>query len=238
MFYYAFIAFQAFCLFHVYKSRNESYWYFVIFFVPIIGGAVYFFKEVVSKRNLRNMGEKVTATIDPNKKIRDLEKRLVASNTFQNKVNLADAYRESKEFTKAILYYEKALQGKFKDHPQTLNDASKCYFKVENYSKVVAYIGKINLNQSFRGSIYIYAVSLEKCGYFEEAETQFRKNNIRYSNYVERLELSNFLIRRSKNKEAKIVLDEVVSEIDNMIEANQKKYRFIYKESVKLLNEI
>ncbi|WP_189663185.1 CDC27 family protein [Polaribacter sp. IC063] len=210
----------------------------VIFFVPIIGGLFYFFSQVINKSNLKSVGQKVTAVVDPKKKIRDLEKKLSSSDTFQNNLNLADAFLDNNNITNAIIYYEKALDGKLKNHPTTLHKMLQCYFKNGQHKKVIACASKIDLEKSFRDSICIYAISLEKCNYFEEAEVQFRKTDKRYSNYAERLELSEFLIKREKIQGAQIVLTEIVSEIENMIETNKKKHKFVYQQSSKLLNEI
>jgi hypothetical protein len=238
MLYYLLIAFQAFCIFHVYKTRNEYYWYFVIFFVPLIGGTVYFFSQVLNKKNIDNTLEVISTVINPTKKITDLEKKLSFSDTFQNKINLADAHIENKDYEKAIIYYEKALNGKYVNHPHTVNKVLKCYFQLNNFNKVVDYARKIDIEKSFNDSLCIYAISLENCGFFEEAEIKFKKTDKRYSNYPERLELSKFLVRRDKIEDAKSVLDDVISEINNMIEINQKKYKYIYKESNKLMREI
>lgn len=238
MLYYLLIAFQAFCIFHVYKTRNDYYWYFVIFFVPLIGGIVYVLSQVLNKNNIDNTLEGITAIINPSKKINDLEKKLSFSETFQNKINLADALVEKKDFQKAITFYEKALSGKYENHSHTLNKALKCYFQVENYKKVVDYASRIDLEKSFHESLCIYAISLENCGFMEKAETQFKKTDRRYSNYAERLELSRFLVRRNKKEDAKAVLTDIISEINNMIEVNKRKYKYIYRESKKLVSEI
>lgn len=238
MLYYIIIAFQAFCIFHVYKSRNETYWYFVIFFVPVIGSLVYLFMHILNGSNLRNLSDSVENVLNPAKKIKELEKKLSFSETYQNLIDLADAHRQNKDFSIAVPYYEKALNGNYKNNPHTINRAIKCYFELKNYDKVITYASKIDLEKSFRSSIYIYAISLEQCGNLEEAEEQFKKIDKRYSNYPERLELSKFFIRRDKKEDAKIVLQEVTTEINNMIEANQRKYRYIYRESNKLLKEI
>lgn len=238
MLYYIIIAFQAFCIFHVYKSRNETYWYFVIFFVPVIGSLVYLFMHILNGSNLRNLSDSVENVLNPAKKIKELEKKLSFSETYQNLIDLADAHRQNKDFAIAVPYYEKALNGNYKNNPHTINRAIKCYFELKNYDKVITYASKIDLDKSFRSSIYIYAISLEQCGNLEEAEEQFKKIDKRYSNYPERLELSKFFIRRDKKEDAKIVLQEVTTEINNMIEANQRKYRYIYRESNKLLKEI
>lgn len=238
MFYYILIAFQAFCIFHVYKSRNENYWYFVIFLVPLIGALIYLFSQIINKTNIKNTKNKLTEVVNPAKKIKELEQKLSFSDTFQNKMHLADEYKNQKDYNNAILYYEKALDGKFKSNTHTINKALKCYFEIKNYNKVVEYGKKIPLDTSFKGSICMYAIALEKCNHFDEAEIQFRKANIRYSNYAERLQLSEFLVRIDKLQEAQIVLKEIVGEIDNMTEINQKKYRIVYLESRKLLKRI
>ena len=77
-------------------------------------------------------------TDNPLKEIKDLEKKLAFKDTFQNKVNLADALAEKNDFNNAIVYYEKALSGKYKNHPLTLNKILKCYFQIKNYKKEVS----------------------------------------------------------------------------------------------------
>ncbi len=206
--------------------------------MPLIGSLIYLFSQIINKKNIKNTKNKLTEVVNPAKKIKELEQKLSLSDTFQNKIHLADEYKNQKDYNNAILYYEKALDGKFKNNSHAINKVLKCYFNIKNYGKVVDYGKKIPLDTSFKGSICMYAVALENCNYIEEAELQFRKPNIRYSNYAERLQLSEFLVRIDKQQEAKVVLEEIVGEIDNMIEINQKKHRIVYLESRKLLKRI
>ena len=238
MFYYSLVAFQAFCIFHIYKSRNDYYWYFIVFFVPIIGALVYFFLEVVSKRNIAITKERISTSLNPAKKINDLKDKLNNSDTFQNKTNLADAYREDKNYTEAIHYYTSALDSKFNDDKSTINKLAKCYFEVKDYKNVVEYASQLNLDTGFKDTICIYAISLEKCGFNDKAKIEFKKTDIRYSNYPERLELARFLVRQDDKLEAKETLTGIIFEIENMIETNQRKYKYIYRESKKLLEGV
>jgi hypothetical protein len=206
--------------------------------VPVIGAIIYLFSQIINKENIKTAGNKFLELVNPNKNIKDLEKKLENSHTFQNKINLADAYRNKKDFTNALKYYEKALDSNFEDEAHTINKAIKCYFEIGNYKKVVEYAKKLNLDKSFRNTIFIYAVSLEKTGYISEAEVQFRKTNKRYSNYYERLELSKFLIRNDNKEEAPEILNDIIGEINNMTASNKNKYKFIYRECKKLLSEL
>lgn len=206
--------------------------------MPLIGALIYLFSQIINKTNIKNTKNKLTEVVNPTKKIKELEQKLSLSDTFQNKIHLADEYKNQKDYNNAILYYEKALGGKFQTNSHTINKVLKCYFEIKNYGKVVNYGQKIPLDTSFKGSIFMYAVALENCDYFKEAEIQFRKTNIRYSNYAERLQLAEFLVRIDKQQEAKEILVQIVGEIDNITEINQKKHRIVYLESRKILKSI
>lgn len=197
---------------------------------------IYLFTQVINKQDISSITQEITTIINPTKKIKDLEKELAFSNTFQNKVNLANAYHENKDYTNAILYYEKALEGNFKNDPYTINKLVHCYFETANFDKVIEYATKIDINKEFKDALYYYGLALEKKGRFEEAEIQLKKVDNRYANYPERLELSKFLIRRNKPKEAKEILLEMSAEITAMTSINRKNYHTILSEVQKLLN--
>lgn len=237
MYYYFIIAFQAFCIYHAYKNKNNYYWYFIIFFIPLIGCIIYLLTQVINKSDVTNITEEITTIINPTKKIKELEKALEFSNTFQNRINLADAYSQNRDYNNAILQYEKALESNFKDEPFTLNKLIKCYFETKHFDKVIEYSKKINLEKEFKDTIYFYGLALEHKGEFDKAEVQLRKIDTRYSNYNERLELSRFLIRRNKKEEAKEILNEIISEIKSMTKVNSRKHRGVFSMAEKILNE-
>ena len=238
LYYYFIIALQIYCVYHAYKNKNNYYWYFIIFFVPLIGCIIYLLTQVINKRDVANITEEITTIINPTKKIKDLENLLKFSNTFQNKINLADAYLENRDYNNAILYYEKALDSNFKNEPHTLNKLIKCHFEIQNYNRVIEYSKKINLDKDFKESAYFYGLALEQNENFNEAEIQLRKIDKRFSNYNERLELSNFLIRRKKNNEAKEILNEITSEISSMTNNNSQKYKNIFIVAEKKLSQL
>ena len=235
MYYYIIIAFQIYCIYHAYKNNNQYYWYFIIFFISFIGCVIYILTQVINKRDVDNITEELTTIINPTKKIKNLEQELAFSNTFQNKINLADAFLEIKDYNNSILHYESSLNNNFKDDPFTLNKLIKCYFKTKNFEKVIENSRKLNLDKDFKQSVYYYALSLEEKEVLDEAEIQFKKVDVRYSNYDERIEFSNFLKRRNKNLEAKGVLEEIISEIKSMTKQNSRKYRLQLLEAEKLI---
>lgn len=61
---------------------------------------------------------------------------------------------------------------------------------------------------------------------------------MKYTNYFERLELSKFLARNQNYQDAKILLDEILEEMENMMKSNLKKYHNIYTEAKSLSLEM
>ncbi|MFK8058673.1 MAG: hypothetical protein AB8B78_01130 [Polaribacter sp.] len=238
MHYYLVIALQVYCIYHAYKNKSDNYWFFVIFFIPLIGCIIYIITQVINRNDVAAISEEITTIINPTKKIKDLQQQLEFSNTFQNKINLADAFLENKDFENAILYFEKAREGNFKNDPYTLNKLIICYFKTTNFDKVISYSSIINLDKDFKDTVYFYGLALEKKGELKEAELQLKKIDKRFSNYDERLELSNFYLRIDKKQKAKEVLSEIISEINSMTKSNSRKYRYIILEAEKKLNGI
>jgi len=110
MHYYLIVALQAFCIYHLYKNKNEIYWYFLIIFIPILGSLIYIIVKVYNRRDADKIQQELTTIINPTKHINDLIKKLEFSETFQNKVNLADAYFDMGGFKNAINHYEDAIR--------------------------------------------------------------------------------------------------------------------------------
>ena len=238
MLYYLVLALQAYCIYHIYQNRKQYYWYFVIIFIPVIGSLVYIFTQVINSKDVSNIAEEVTNIINPTKRILDLENQLKFADTFQNRVNLGDAYLENRDFENAITNYENALDSNFKNDVYTINQLIKAYFYADNVEKVIEYSEKIKSNPEFKKSQYFYGIALENQHRFEEAEIELQKIDLNYSNYEERVYFAGFLIRRNKKEEAKEVLQRIVIESQNMTNPNRRKYRDSISKAQQLLNEI
>jgi hypothetical protein len=238
MLYYLVLGLQAFCIFHLYRNRNQAYWYFVIIFIPVLGSLIYIVTQVLSSRDVSNFTEEVTNMINPTKKILDLEKELRLADTFQNRVNLGDAYFENKDYQNAISNYLIALDGNFSNDPYTINNLIQCYFYIDDPKKVIEYAERIQSSSEFKKSRFFYGLSLEKEGKLDEAESQLRLIDLNYSNYPERLELSKFLIRRKKSEDAKEILNQLMLESQNMTKQNKRLHRQTIYNAANTLNEI
>jgi hypothetical protein len=240
MYYYFIIALQGFCIYHSIKNRNPYYWIFLIIFLPLLGSIIYILSQVYSKKNGKKLQNEITNIIHPTMKIKGLEKQLEFADTYQNKVNLADAYFELNDFNNAIKYYESSLIGHFKNDFFVMKSLIVCHSKIEEYDKVIFYAEKIVKNPQFKKSYaqLLYGLALEKMEVFDKAETQLEQTNTRFSNYNERVSYANFLLRRNKLERAKEVLEEILSESQKVTKETKREYKTTFIEVEKLLKEM
>lgn len=236
--YYLIIGLQVYCIYHLFKNKSSFYWFYLILFIPLLGSLVYIFTQVINTRDVSVIKDEVVNLINPTKKILELENKLEFSSTFQNRVDLADAYLEIKDYSNAIQHYEKALDSNFQNDVYTINQLIKAYFSTDNFDKVIEYSEKVKSNLEFKKSQFFYGISLEKKERFDEAEIELQKTDLNYSNYKERLFLAEFLIRRNKNTEAKELLEQMISEAQNMTNMNKRTYRSTIETAQNVLNGI
>lgn len=240
MYFYLIIALQGFCIYHMYKNRNPYYWAFLILFLPLVGCIIYFITQVYNKRDAEKISNEIAHVINPTKKVKDLEKRLEFSESYQNRVNLADAYIEIKDYNNAIPHYLEALEDKSQKNFYATKQLVEAYFNVEDCDKVIQYSEQIKDHPEFKKSRtqFLYGLALERIGKIEEAEANLRQIDIRYSFYEERLLLAKFLLSINKNNDAKDILNEVQTESNHMTKPNKRLYRATILEVDNLLKEL
>jgi hypothetical protein len=240
MYWYLIIALQAYCLYHLFKHRRPYYWAFLILFLSAIGCFIYIFTQVYNKQDAQKITTEITHIINPTKKISDLEKKLQFSETYQNRVNLADAYLENKDYNNALPHYLETLDDSSQNDFYVISKLVEAYYLSENYNKVVLYAEKINERAEFKKSKtqFIYGLAQEKLGNFESAENNLRQIDIRYSFYNERLLLATFLISRNKVPDAKEILEDIQNESEHMTKTNKRIYRNTIQDVEKLLSEL
>ncbi|MDO5977907.1 hypothetical protein [Flavivirga spongiicola] len=239
MAFYLSIALQAFCLYHLYKNRNPYYWAFLIFFIPVIGCIIYLITQVYNKRDAEKITNEITHIINPTKKVRGLEKQLQFSESYQNRVNLADAYLEIKDYNNAIPHYLEALDDSSQNDFYVIKQLIEAYFNIEDCETVILYAEKIKDHSEYKKSRaqFLYGLALERVGKLEEAEENLKQIDIRYSFYDERLIYAKFLLSRGKKDQAKEVLEDVHTESQHMTKVNKRIYRGTIFEVEKLLTD-
>jgi len=240
MLYYLILALQGFCIYHVIKHRNPYYWIFLIFFIPVLGSIIYIITQVYSKRDAEKITSEITHIINPTKKIKDLEKQLKFSESYQNRVNLADAYLENKDYQNAVIHYKEALDGNFQNDFYVIKNMIEAFYQLEDFKNVVFYGEQVDSHLEFKKSRtqFLYGLALDKEGDSDKAEVNLSAIDIRFSFYDERLIYANFLLNLDKKSKAREVLESLISESQHMTPKNRKLYRQTITDAQKVLKDL
>ncbi|WP_282086155.1 hypothetical protein [Aquimarina algiphila] len=236
--YFLIIALQGYCVYHAIKNKSNYYWFFVIMLLPVLGSVIYLFTQVFNKKDLDVVQNEIVNVINPTKKIKDLQKQLDFADTFQNRVNLADALLEAGDYTYAIQEYEKAHNTN--NDVGVLKKLIEGYYQIKNYEKIISSAEKIVDRSDFKGSRsqFLYGLALEEDQQSEKAEEHLRRIDQRYSNYKERYTLAQFLLKKGKTEDAKEILFEILTEAQHMSKPNRNKYRTVVHDVKKLVSSI
>lgn len=231
---------QGVCLYHIWKTGRPYYWIFVIIFLPLIGGIFYILTQMVQKNEVDKLQRDLTAVINPTKKITDLRAQLDFADTFQNRVNLADALLEQGNYSEAVGHYRDALSGNFSNDVHVKMQLIRAYQAQGETDWIIQEAESIKEHPEFLKSpvVLYYALALDAKGDSEAAQPYFESIDKRYSNYAERVQLARHYIDKAEEQKALAILDEVLAEAATMGKDSRRQHRIAIGEAQKLRQSI
>lgn len=212
-FYYIVPALDVFCVIHMIRRGTVNRWIWLVIFLPLVGALVYLYYEVLSRR-IHTSKIDLDSVLNPGGKIRKLEDELRFTDTFANKVKLADAYLATGQTDRAIELYESSLAGAFVENEYVMAQLIVAYFQKQEYDKVIVLAKKLyRLPQFARSKAHmLYAQALEKSGDMEQAEAEFKLMKGRFSYFEQRYQYGLFLIRAGRDQDAASIFSDMLAE--------------------------
>lgn len=165
--------------------------------------------------------------LNPSSKLKKLEDELKFTDTFDNRIKLADAYLAAGQTDKAIELYEKSLTGAFAENEHGIAQLAAAYFQADRYDDTIKWLKKIyNTHQFARSGTHIlYAKALELTGNTEAAENEFKLMKGRYSNFEQRYEYGLFLERADRIEDAYAIFEQMLDEAPHLSSMERKNNR-------------
>jgi hypothetical protein len=241
--YYLPIALQAFCAWHSFNRGTHQKWIWIIVFLPIIGSLIYIYQEILSNRGITAPKLNVGAVFNPGGHIKKLEDQLRFTDTFTNRIKLADAYLAAGQTEKAIELYTGSLKGAFDENEHVLAQLITAYYQQERYAEILPIAKKLyKLPQFIRSKAHmLYALALEQTGDIEQAEHEFKLMKGRYSYFEQRYQHGLFLMRQEREEDAYQIFSDMVEEQPHLSAIERKSSREWFtraKEEIKKLRDI
>src|SRR5476649_1913679 len=163
-YYYLVLLLQALCIGHIMVTRADSRWFYIVFFAPGIGAAIYLLVEVLPRLRQRG-GLGMTLPFFTRRRIAKLEKQLRFSDTVDHRTALAEAYSEAGRYADAVAVYKPALDGVLRNNLHLLHGIAKAYLANGDYAEARAALGRIGTsNERLKERNLLLAMILEKQG--------------------------------------------------------------------------
>lgn len=217
------IVLQGICAFHSIRRGTQSKWIWIIVFLPLVGSLAYIFTEIIQKQHVSSVQEGVASIVNPSGRIRKLERALTFSDTFANRTALADAYLASGMYTQAATLYESCLTNLFSNSEQVIMNLIQAYFHIGRFEDIIRVAPSVAGGLTFPKSPanLMYAIALEKCSQPEQAEREYAKLNLRFSNYEARYRYGQFLLSSGRREDAMKILKGILEEAQHMTRAEK-----------------
>jgi hypothetical protein len=224
-YYYIIIGLQAICVIHCIRKGRQNNWIWLLVFLPLIGCLIYIFSEIFTGRDIQTLQSGVSSVLNPGSSVRRLENNLRFSDTFANRVALADAYLATGNTDRAIELYESSLEGNFTENEHVLSQLIIAYYQKKRYDDIIPMAKKIhNLPQFARSRSHIlYAAALGYTGNYELAEKEFKSMKARFANYEARYYYALFLAGTERVTEARQLFQEMLNEVSHL-SSREKRY--------------
>jgi hypothetical protein len=223
---------QAFCLYHAYKTRADQKWFYLIIFLPVIGCLLYLYDTFFNKPNLTAVTEGVKTVLFTNYTIEKLEKELTFSDNVTNRVNLANEYMKYERYAEAATLYETCLDGFMADDLVMKMRLLQARYMNKEYDVRETIGKKLESQKEFKKSEerIAYAWALHHTKQTEQAAAQFADMDRSFTNHTQRKEYARFLMETGQSAQATQLLDELVTEFEQMKEIEKRLNREIYRE--------
>ncbi len=215
---------QLYCAYQIYTNRHEPYWYFIVFFLPLIGSLIFLYATVIRSMNVDDVTNTIKDAFSEDPELDRLKKELSFADTMKNRLNLANAFLVRGNGEWAEKEYKSCLVGAYSDDASILIKLLHALHIQDKHKEAVDVGGKLTTDPLFKKSKerISYAISLGRLGKNNEAIKEFNSMNTRYSNYEHRLAYVQFLKSVDDTNGAKSLLESLGTEVDQM-NGNEKR---------------
>jgi hypothetical protein len=210
------IAIQVGFAIHAVRTGRDSFWVYIIAFVPLVGCIVYFITQVLpdlrNSHSVRVAGNRLLKAIDPERELRKRQDELEFTDTVENRVRLAQECIEAGFYQDAIPLLSRCLSNGHNE-PDIMLKLAQAQFGAEQYLATIHTLDSlIAEHPKFRSHAghLLYARSLESARRNEEALKEYEALVVSFPGEEGRVRYAQLLLKTGNTTQAKKVFEEVL----------------------------
>ncbi len=229
-----------YCLYHAISRRSEPYWFFLILFIPAIGGIAYFLVEILPDLRRGRLSIDTSLFQSSNARILSRERALEEMDTLDNRMNLAREYKNAgrSEDAKKLL---ESVSSIHQTDPYVRYELADLYFRESNLvvtrDILTGVLEGCPEELRYRAKL-LQARTLDGLGELEPAEKYYREATMYFTGEEARARLAQFLISQNRKEEAKKSLEDILRNYKRSASVYQRQQREWFDLAGKLLKEL
>ena len=229
-----------YCLYHAISRRSEPYWFFLILFLPAIGGIAYFLLEVLPDLRRGRLSIDTSMFQSSNARILSRERALEEMDTLDNRMNLAREYKNAGRLEDAKKLLE-SVSSIHQTGPYVRYELADLYFRENDLTTtrdiLTGVLESCPEELRYRAKL-LQARTLEGLGELEPAERYYREATMYFTGEEARARLAQFLIAQNRKDEAKKSLEDILRNYKRSASVYQRQQREWFDLAGKLLKEL
>ena len=189
----------------------------MLIFIPMVGSLIYIYMELLPEMRNGTFLSSLRRYFLPGQKIKQWERRVQISASITNKLGLAEAYAEQKQYDKAIELTLGCLKGLYADDPGILLQLARQYFYNEQYNESLHYFDVLNKRN---GGLFnmaedelLYVRALEGIGEVDGVHQGYKRIIRNHHSLEARYYYGMFLKKHQQKAEAKLQFQAIREEI-------------------------
>jgi hypothetical protein len=205
-YYYAVIGLQILCALHVLRARNDYYWLLIIFFMPLLGSAIY---AIVHHRTLFgavrlpfDLSIPMVEALNGKR----VEQAFRKSDTLSNRIDLANLQINRGGYAQALELLRRALDGPLKGDITLLFTCARAHYAKGEPDQAIVLLenaGKVRNNEKLRQRCLLLALCREATGDDAQADEKYQAAQGGYAGEEARARYGLFLKRTGRAQEAR-----------------------------------
>jgi hypothetical protein len=222
---------------HVYRTGRPYWWIYILLVAPAIGGLAYLFLELLPEWSVNRGGFWTPRAL----RIRRLKEELEESDIVKTRLLLADELLAAGESPEACEVAEAGLTGVFKDDPHTLVAVARFRLEAGKAREALDALSRANTNHDRMLELEATVLrgrALYELGRHEEAQTEMRTAQDRYSGEEPRYFLALSLKATGRADEARALFEDIVKKFRRASRAWRRSERHWFRLAAGSLKEM
>jgi hypothetical protein len=217
-YYYVIFGLQILCAVHVLRSRNDYYWLWIIFFMPVIGSVIYVIAHHRSLLGTLRMPVNLKIPMIEALNDKRIEQALRKSDTLSNRIDFANVLINRGDNAKALELLSEALQGPLKGDITLLFTCARAHYAHGELDQAIVLLEqaeKVRNNEKIRQRCLLLAMCREAQGDDALADEKYQAAQGGYAGEEARARYGLFLKKTGRPREARELFTKILSSADS-----------------------